>query len=55
MEPLRATSLGGAGAVKLHHFGGTVAATRCSSGSRIKIFKPEPHQNDAALQHLFFT
>jgi hypothetical protein len=26
-----------------HHFGGAVAAMRCSSGSRIKIFYPEPH------------
>jgi hypothetical protein len=35
-----------------HHFGGAVAATSCGSG--IKIFYPEPHQNDAAPQHCFF-
>jgi hypothetical protein len=33
-----------------YHFGGAIAATRCSSGSRIKIFYPEPHQNVAAPQ-----
>jgi hypothetical protein len=37
-----------------HHFGGSVAATRCGSDSRIKIFYPEPHHFDAAPQHLFF-
>jgi hypothetical protein len=46
-------------------FGGAVAAMRCSSGSgpalvqlrsgsRIKIFYPEPHQNDAARNTCFF-
>jgi hypothetical protein len=37
-----------------HNFGGAVAATRCGSGSRIKLFYSEPHQNDAVPQHLFF-
>jgi hypothetical protein len=40
--------------VEPHHFGGAVAATRCGSGSRIKIFYPELHHFDAAPQHLCF-
>jgi hypothetical protein len=36
-----------------HNFGGTVASTRCGSGSGINIFYPMPHQDDAAPQHVF--